>query len=77
MEQDLLLEIGTEEIPARFIPGALQSLKESAQQRFTQSRLQYKEVKTVGTPRRLALLTFGLSLFQADAEENIIGPPKA
>jgi glycyl-tRNA synthetase beta chain len=76
MEQNLLLEIGTEEIPARFIPGALQALKESAQQRLSQSRLHVKEVQTFGTPRRLALLVFGLSSFQADAEENIIGPPK-
>jgi glycyl-tRNA synthetase beta chain len=77
MEQNLLLEIGTEEIPARFIPGALQVLKETVQQRFSQSRLQFGEVKTVGTPRRLALLVFGLSDLQADAEENIIGPPTA
>jgi len=76
MEQDLLLEIGTEEIPARFIPGALLALKESAQQRLSQSRLHYQEVKTIGTPRRLALLVFGLSSYQTDAEENIIGPPK-
>jgi glycyl-tRNA synthetase beta chain len=77
MEQDLLLEIGTEEIPARFIPGALQSLNDLAQQRFNQSRLNFREVKTVGTPRRLTLMTFGLSSFQADVEETIIGPPKA
>jgi len=76
MEQDFLLEIGSEEIPARFIPGALLSLKGLAQERFNQSRLQYREMKTVGTPRRLALLVFGLSSYQSDKEENIIGPPK-
>jgi len=76
MEQDLLLEIGTEEIPARFIPGALNALKELAQERFQQSFLQYREIKTVGTPRRLALLIFGISPFQSEKTENIIGPPK-
>lgn len=76
MEKDFLLEIGTEEIPARFIPGALQSLNELAQQRFKQSRLQFGEVKTMGTPRRLALLMYGLSSFQSDVEEKLIGPPK-
>lgn len=76
MEKDFLLEIGTEEIPARFIPGALQSLNELAQQRFKQSRLQFGEVKTMGTPRRLALLMFGLSSFQSEVEEKLIGPPK-
>jgi len=76
MEQDLLLEIGTEEIPARFIPRALDVLKELAQERFQQSRLQHREIKTMGTPRRLALLIFGLSPFQSDKTENIMGPPK-
>lgn len=76
MEQDLLLEIGTEEIPARFIPGALKDLKGLAQERLLQSRLQYREIKTVGTPRRLALLIFGIPPFQSDKVENIIGPPK-
>ncbi len=77
MEQDLLLEIGTEEIPARFIPGALDALKDLARERFIQSRLKYREIKTIGTPRRLALLVFGVSPFQDDKEENIIGPPKS
>jgi glycyl-tRNA synthetase beta chain len=77
MEQDLLLEIGTEEIPARFIPGALEILKNLARERFQQNRLQYREIKTVGTPRRLALLGFGVSACQEDKEENIMGPPKS
>jgi glycyl-tRNA synthetase beta chain len=77
MEQDLLLEIGTEEIPARFIPGALEVLKNLARERFQQNRLQYRDIKTVGTPRRLALLGFGVSAFQEDKEENIMGPPKS
>jgi glycyl-tRNA synthetase beta chain len=77
MELDLLLEIGTEEIPARFIPGALQSLKLLTQERFNQSRLPWREMKTMGTPRRLALFVYGLSLSQPDKTENIIGPPKA
>ncbi len=71
-----MFEIGTEEIPARFIPGALEAMKELAQERFQQSRLQHREIKTVGTPRRLALLIFGLPPFQSDKTENIMGPPK-
>lgn len=76
MELNLLFEIGTEEIPARFIPGALQSMKLLAQERFNQSRLSCREVKTMGTPRRLALLVYGLPFSQPDKTENIIGPPK-
>lgn len=76
MKQDFLLEIGTEEIPARFIPGALQALQGLAQERFKQSRLEYGEMKTMGTPRRLAIMVLGLSTIQFDKEEKIMGPPK-
>ena len=37
----------------------------------------YREIKTVGTPRRLALLAFGLEPVQTDQEEIIIGPPRS
>jgi glycyl-tRNA synthetase beta chain len=77
MGQDLLLEIGTEEIPARFVLGALESLRRLAEERLQQARLPYREIKTVGTPRRLALLAFGLEPVQADQEEIIIGPPRS
>jgi glycyl-tRNA synthetase beta chain len=77
MGQDLLLEIGTEEIPARFILGALESLRRLAEERLQQARLPYREIKTVGTPRRLALLAFGLEPVQTDREEIIIGPPRS
>ncbi len=76
MELNLLLEIGTEEIPARFIPGALQSLKLLTQERLNQSRLPWREMKTMGTPRRLALFVYGLPLSQPHKTESIIGPPK-
>jgi glycyl-tRNA synthetase beta chain len=71
------LEIGTEEIPARFILGALESLRRLAEERLQQARLPYREIKTVGTPRRLALLAFGLEPVQTDREEIIIGPPRS
>ena len=77
MGQDLLLEIGTEEIPARFVLGALESLRRLAEERLQQARLPYREIKTVGTPRRLALLAFGLEPVQTDQEEIIIGPPRS
>ena len=77
MDQDLILEIGTEEIPARFLPGALESLRRLAEERLTQARLPFREIKTVGTPRRLALLAFDLEAVQTDQEEIIIGPPRS
>ncbi|MEW6623557.1 MAG: glycine--tRNA ligase subunit beta [Bacillota bacterium] len=55
MSKDFLLEIGTEEIPARFMPGALKELKEKAEEILKRERLIYKEVTAYGTPRRLVL----------------------
>jgi glycyl-tRNA synthetase beta chain len=77
MVKDLLLEIGTEEIPARFVPGALESLGRLAEERLKQARLPFREIKTVGTPRRLALLVSGLEAVQTDQEEIITGPPRS
>lgn len=75
--QDLLLEIGTEEIPARFIPGALAGLKALAGERLHQARLEHGEIRTWGTPRRLALWAKEVASFQKDQEEKIIGPPRS
>ena len=77
MGQDLVLEIGTEEIPARFVPGALEALRRLAEERLTQARLPFREIKTVGTPRRLALLVFEMASVQSDQEEVLIGPPRS
>jgi glycyl-tRNA synthetase beta chain len=77
MDNDLLLEIGTEEIPARFVLGALESLQRLAEERLQQARLPYREIKTFGTPRRLAVLAKGLETVQTDQEEIIIGPPRS
>lgn len=56
MAKDLLLEIGTEEVPAHFMPGILAQLKEKATAKFQEMRLNFDEVTTLGTPRRTALL---------------------
>ena len=45
MAKDLLLEIGTEEVPAHFMPGILAQLKEKATAKFQEMRLDFDEVK--------------------------------
>ena len=54
MNKDVLLEIGTEELPAHYMPGALQQLKEAAAAQLTEAHIAYKDIRTMGTPRRLA-----------------------
>ena len=70
----LLLEIGTEEIPAHAMPGILSQLKTLAEKSLTEARINFGEVKTLGTPRRLALLVSDVATTQADVEAEKRGP---
>ena len=74
MSKTLLLEIGTEEIPAHVMPGILSQLKENAAKTFDGLRIEYKGIKTLGTPRRSALLVEGLAEQQADLSKENRGP---
>lgn len=74
MPKDLLLEIGTEEIPARFMPGILSQLEALSKDKLSDLRIAYSEVQTVGTPRRLALVIRGLAEVQSDMESENKGP---
>ncbi|NLT95585.1 MAG: glycine--tRNA ligase subunit beta [Clostridia bacterium] len=71
---DLLLEIGTEEIPAKFMPPALEQLKELAENKLNEARLNYQELSVYGTPRRLVLYVQGLPEVQPDLVEEVKGP---
>lgn len=73
---ELLLEIGTEELPYEFIAPALESLKSKATQAFTEARLASQSVETYGTPRRLVLVVRGLAHHQAPVVKEAIGPSK-
>jgi glycyl-tRNA synthetase beta chain len=66
----LLIEIGTEELPAGVINLALESLKEGIEK-----LLGVKVIKTYGTPRRLAILTEDFENTPTEKEEIIVGPP--
>lgn len=74
MSKNLLLEIGTEEVPAHVMPGILKQLKEHAEKAFQELRLDYQSVRTVGTPRRSALLVSGLAEKQEDVSSENRGP---
>ncbi len=76
MAKDLLFEIGTEELPARFIDPALKELKRLAQEELKALALEFEGLKTLGTPRRLTLYVAGLAERQPDRVEEIMGPPK-
>ena len=73
-KETFLLEIGTEEIPARFMAPALKQLQETAAKELQSTRLGYGDIKTYGTPRRLALLVTDLAATQQDLNEKKKGP---
>ena len=72
--RDLLLEIGLEEVPAKFMPPALAELKQMAETQLTEQRIGYDEVITYGTPRRIALVVKNIADKQQDLEEEAKGP---
>ncbi|MEW6382184.1 MAG: glycine--tRNA ligase subunit beta [bacterium] len=76
MPMELLLEIGVEEIPARFIPGALERLAAEARGLLARNRIEAQGIATYGTPRRLILHGAQVAEEQESFVEEIAGPPK-
>ncbi|ATB40820.1 glycine--tRNA ligase subunit beta [Cystobacter fuscus] len=74
MASELLLEIGAEEIPASFILPALEDLKRIITERAAEARLQLGEVRTYGTPRRLAVWVKGVAERGEDITREVLGP---
>ena len=71
---NIILEIGCEEIPARFMPGFLDELKKKAAEKLTRERLTFGKVVTLGTCRRLVLYIEDLAAKQPDLTEEVKGP---
>ncbi len=74
---ELLLEIGTEELPFEFIGSGLTSLKDHAERLLSEARLSSGSIKTYGTPRRLVLVVDRLATHQAAVVKEAMGPSKA
>ena len=76
MTEEILLEIGTEEIPAAFMPDALAALKSLMEKELAARRIAFKEIETFGTPRRLALMASKVAQMQTDLMSEKLGPAK-
>lgn len=72
----LLLEIGTEEIPARFLPIAIADLKNIAAAALSGSRIAFRGIRAYATPRRIVLMVIGVEEMQADVVKEVFGPSK-
>jgi glycyl-tRNA synthetase beta chain len=71
---DLLLELGTEEIPAGYIAPALKQMEELFIEQVKNNRLSFENLHTTGTPRRLVLSAKGLPQKQENVVQEIKGP---
>jgi glycyl-tRNA synthetase beta chain len=73
--EDLLFEIGTEELPAGAVQPAVEQLAAGISERLGAARLQHGPVHSYATPRRLAVVVEAVALRSPDAVRQALGPP--
>jgi len=71
---NLLIEIGTEELPPKSLAKLALAFKDNIQAVFTDNDLTFSQVNWYASPRRLAVMVVGLSEFQADKQVEKRGP---
>lgn len=76
MSKDLLIEIGLEEMPARFVTSSIEQLTDKLKNWFAEKQIEIGDVKSYSTPRRLAVLINDVSEAQEDIQEEAKGPAK-
>ena len=69
-----LFEVGVEELPYKFIPMAIDQLKQGFEKFLNDNNVSFSNVKVMATPRRLAVIVDGLSASQPDLEKTVKGP---
>ncbi|MDF2836038.1 MAG: glycyl-tRNA synthetase, beta subunit [Paenibacillus sp.] len=76
MAKDLLLEIGLEEVPARFVRAAMNQLKDKMDKWLSEQRIGHGGIEAYATPRRLAVIVREVEEKQADSNEEAKGPSR-
>lgn len=71
-----LLEVGTEELPYKFIPQAIQQLNCGFTNFLNDNKVKFSDIKVYATPRRLAVLVYGLENKTEDEVKIVKGPIK-
>jgi len=77
MSKDLILEIGTEEIPASYLPPALEQIKKLAEKELGAQRIPFGETHAYATPRRIVLHVTDVAEAQEASVKEVMGPAKA
>ena len=76
MSHTFLMEIGLEEIPAHVVTPSAAQLVEKTEKFLKEQRMDFDEVQTYSTPRRLTVKVTGLADKQPDIQEEAKGPAK-
>ena len=72
--KDLLIEIGTEELPPKSLRTMMENLGSNFSQKLNEAELEFESLQTFATPRRLALLIKSLAAAQPDHIVEKRGP---
>ncbi len=75
-KSSFLLEIGTEDLPARFVFPAIKQMEEHAARILREATIPFSGIKTFGTPRRLAVIADGLPRMLNDMTKEVFGPSR-
>src|SRR5258708_3054534 len=75
--KDALLEIGSEELPASFVPMGMKQVQVIGEGSLAEHQLAFKAVSVFGTPRRIAVCIHELAGHSPDQKRKVIGPPAA
>lgn len=76
MNNKYLLEIGVEELPARFVQIGLNQLNDEVLNMLKNKKIEFEKISLYSTPRRLSFVLEGLKDRQEDSVELIKGPSK-
>ncbi|HNY96108.1 MAG TPA: glycine--tRNA ligase subunit beta [Smithellaceae bacterium] len=76
MSNELLFEIGTEEIPAGFLSKAVVDMEEMIRKALSEKRIAFEGIRCLATPRRLVLHIADLAPKQDDQVVEKMGPAK-
>ncbi len=76
MTNTILFELGTEELPARFIPNLLKQLESQTDRLLNEYRIEYENLKTMATPRRLTVMVYRAAETQTNSSVKKRGPSK-
>ena len=71
-----LLEIGTEELPYKFIPSAIQQLRAGFENFLNNNKINFEKVNVYATPRRLAVIVDDIAKSSPDEVKVLKGPIK-